>query len=360
MKLGQHSCRALVGSPRRLYDPRIPATTRGRRMTQLTDPFGRRVTYLRISVTDRCDFRCVYCMGDDMQFLPRAQLLSLEEIYRIAAAFCALGVDKIRVTGGEPLVRQNLVWLLERIAALPGLRELVLTTNGSQLERLAGPLRAAGVARLNISLDSLRPERFRRLTRNGDLEQVLRGIEAARQAGFTRTKLNVVALKNYNDDEVADLVRFAQEREFDISFIEEMPLGQVAGHDRVISHYPAHELRRALERHFTLLPSTETSGGPARYYRIPGSATRIGFITPHSHNFCDTCNRVRLTTEGRLLLCLGQENSVDLRRVVRAHPTDDAPLYTAITQAMRHKPRGHDFSPDRQTVIVRHMSVTGG
>ena len=326
----------------------------------LVDSFDRQVQYLRISLTDRCDFRCVYCMSQDMQFVPRAQVLTLEEILTIARAFCDLGVTKIRITGGEPLVRRNALWLLQQLGGLHGLQELVLTTNGSQLERLAQPLRRSGVRRINISLDSLRPERFRRITRVGELDQVMRGISAAQAAGFERLKINSVILRNRNHDEVADLVQFAVDRDMDITFIEEMPLGAIDDHDRAEVYYSSDRVRRDIERHFPLQATDETSGGPARYFRIPQSHTRIGLISPHSHNFCAACNRVRLTTEGRLLLCLGQEHSADLRRVVRSHPGDAQRLKQSIVDAMRIKPRGHDFALAEQPVILRHMNVTGG
>jgi cyclic pyranopterin phosphate synthase len=327
---------------------------------RLVDNFGRTVNYVRISVTDRCDFRCVYCMAEEMEFVPRAQLLTLEELAHIARAFTELGVGKIRITGGEPLVRRNVLKLFRDIGALPGLRELVLTTNGSQLGHMAAELRAAGVRRVNISLDSLDPERFRRITRVGDLAIVRAGIDAALAAGFERVKLNAVILRNRNDDEVTDLVRFALERGMDISFIEEMPLGVIGDHDRAEAYCSSDAIRADLERTFTLVPTTESTGGPSRYFRIPGSATRVGFISPHSHNFCDACNRVRLTCEGRLLLCLGQEHSMDLRHVVRAHPGDLDALKQAIRDAMRIKPRGHDFNLAEKPVIFRHMNVTGG
>jgi cyclic pyranopterin phosphate synthase len=325
----------------------------------LIDPFGRKINYLRISVTDRCDFRCIYCMGEEVDFVRRAQILGLEEILTLARAFCRLGVEKIRITGGEPLLRRNILWLLGELGRLPGLRELTLTSNGSQLEKYAGELRAAGVKRINLSLDSLDPARFRRLTRSGDLGQVLRGLEAAREAGFERIKLNVVALKNHNHEEIPDLVRFAVDRGLDISFIEEMPLGQVAEHDRAAAYYPSEAVRRDIQAHFELLPSIESSGGPARYYRIPGEPIRIGFISPHSHNFCSTCNRVRLTAEGRLLLCLGQEHSVDLKQVLRLHPGDPAYLDQTLRQAISFKPQSHEF--EGQTAILRrYMNHTGG
>lgn len=328
--------------------------------SRLVDRFNREVTYVRLSVTDRCDFRCVYCMTEDTQFLPRKEVLTLEELATVARAFVELGVTKIRITGGEPLVRKNVVWLCEQIATLPGLHELVLTTNGSQLERLAQPLAAAGVRRVNISLDSLQPERFRRITRTGDLDQVLRGIEAARTAGFARLKLNAVILKHRNDDEIDDLVRFALQRDMDISFIEEMPLGVVGDHNRAETYYPSDQIKAQLEQHYTLLPTTETTGGPSRYYRIAETTSKVGFISPHSHNFCHLCNRVRVTPEGRLLLCLGQEHSADLRQVLRQHPGDIAPVKQALIAAMAIKPQGHDFRLDRAPIILRHMNATGG
>ncbi len=331
-----------------------------RQPAQLIDNFNRVVNYLRISVTDRCDFRCVYCMDEKMQFVPRARLLTLEEIAFIARAFSELGVKKIRITGGEPLVRRNIIKLFEDIAALPGLHEVVITTNGSQLTRLAQPLKDAGVRRINISLDSLDPEKFRRITRIGRLDKVLAGIDAALEAGFERLKLNAVILKNRNDDEVIDLTRYAAGRNMDISFIEEMPLGVIGDHDRALAYYSSDEIRRDLESVFTLVPTTETTGGPSKYFRLAETGTRAGFISPHSHNFCDRCNRVRLTAEGRLLLCLGQEHSVDLRKVARAHPGDMERLKQAIRASMRIKPRGHDFNLREKPVIFRHMNVTGG
>jgi len=328
--------------------------------TRLIDRFDRHVNYVRISVTDRCDFRCVYCMSEAMTFLPRTEVLSLEEILLVARAFTELGVTKIRLTGGEPLVRHDVLWLVREIGRLSGLRELVMTTNGSQLEHYADALRAANVRRLNISLDTLDPERFRHITRVGDLAKVLRGIEAAQRAGFERLKLNAVILKNRNHDEVTGLTRFAIDRGMDLSFIEEMPLGVISDHDRAEAYYSSDHIKADLEREFTLLPTTETTGGPSRYYRVAGSDTRVGFISPHSHNFCGACNRVRLTTEGRLLLCLGQEFSADLRAVVRGFPGDLARLKETIVGAMAIKPKGHDFNLAQPPVILRHMNVTGG
>ena len=326
----------------------------------LTDRFGRTVNYLRMSVTDRCDFRCVYCMEEEMTFVPRAQLLTLEELAYIGLAFTEMGVRKIRITGGEPLVRRGIDMLLHDLGRLPGLAELVLTTNASQLETMAPVLRDAGISRINISLDSLDPDRFKRITRVGDLNKVLRGIESARQTGFKRIKLNTVILKNRNHDEVVDLVRFAISKGLDITFIEEMPLGFNNDHDRAEVYYSSDRIRDDLEQVFTLIPTTETTGGPARYFKLPDADTRIGFISPHSHNFCDDCNRVRLTCEGRLLLCLGQEHSMDLRHVVRAWPGDLEKLKQAIRDAMQIKPKGHEFDLQAKPLIFRHMNTTGG
>lgn len=327
---------------------------------RLIDRFGRHITYVRLSVTDRCDLRCVYCMAEDMQFLPRRQLLTLEEMARLGRCFSELGVTKLRVTGGEPLVRRNVLWLFERLGELPGVRDLTLTTNGTQLARFARDLAAAGVTRVNISLDTLKSERFRSITRIGDLGRTLVGIDAALRAGFRRVKLNSVILKNRNHDEVGDLVAFALAGGMDISFIEEMPLGVIGDHDRAEAYYSSELIRRDLEGRFALIPTTETTGGPSRYYRIPGSNTRVGFISPHSHNFCGDCNRVRVTAEGRLLLCLGQEFSTDLRRALRANPGDDEAVKRALVAAMSIKPRGHGFELGVQPVIFRHMNVTGG
>lgn len=326
----------------------------------LRDGQGRLVDYLRLSVTDRCDFRCVYCMAEDMTFLPRNQVLSLEEIHRVARLFVGLGVGKIRLTGGEPLVRKGIVGLCENIAALPGLRELVMTTNGSQLTKLAKPLAQAGVKRLNISLDSLNPLKFRTITRTGDLSQVLAGIDAAREAGFERIKLNSVIMKGRNDDEVKHLVDFAIAREIDISFIEEMPLGHV-GRSRGEAFFSSDQVRDLIAQHHSMADSVESSGGPARYQRLlQYPQTRIGFISPHSHNFCSTCNRVRLTAEGRLLLCLGHENSIDLRELLRQHPDDDAPLLEAVQSGLQRKPARHEFSSEGEVQVVRFMNASGG
>ncbi|HSR63152.1 MAG TPA: GTP 3',8-cyclase MoaA [Gammaproteobacteria bacterium] len=327
---------------------------------KLIDRFGRTVNYVRISVTDRCDFRCVYCMSEDMEFVPRNRLLTLEELATVARALTELGVDKIRVTGGEPLIRRNVIKLFRDIGELPGLREMVLTTNGSQLPKMAQDLKDAGVKRINISLDSLDPGKFRYITRVGELDKVMAGIDAALETGFEKIKINAVILKNRNHDEVTDLVRFVVDKGMDISFIEEMPLGMIGDHDRAEAYYSSDQIRQDLEQQFTLIPTAESTGGPSRYYRIPDTDSRIGFISPHSHNFCESCNRVRLTCEGRLLLCLGQEHSVDLRYVIRSNPGDMEALKQAIRDSMEIKPRGHDFNLESKPVIMRHMSVTGG
>lgn len=328
--------------------------------SQLIDQFGRTVDYIRLSITDRCDFRCVYCMAEDMTFLPRDEVLSLEECARLVKVFVGLGVRKVRITGGEPLVRKNALWLFEQVGQLPGLRELVVTTNGSQLEKQAQALKAAGVRRINISLDSLNAERFRKITRVGELDKVLRGLAAAKQAGFDNIKLNTVLMRGVNDDETLDLVAFALGHNLDISFIEEMPLGEV-DHTRSSSFVSNDETLKLIQQHYTVVSSTETTGGPARYWRIPHSNTRIGFISPHSHNFCESCNRVRITCKGELYLCLGQEDKVELMPLLRAYPDDDQPLTDAIIACMRIKPKGHDFDLRRaEPAVVRFMSVTGG
>lgn len=326
----------------------------------LIDRFERQVTYLRISVTDRCDLRCIYCMSENMQFSPRSALLSLEEIVHIGTTFVDLGVTKIRITGGEPLIRRNIMYVFQQLGKLPGLKDFTLTTNGTQLQRYASALRDTGVTRINISLDSLQPARFKHITRVGELDKVLAGIDAAIAAGFERIKLNAVVLKHKNHDEVLDLVAFARDKGMDISFIEEMPLGEVGEHDRAYAYYASDEILRDLSTRYALTPSTESTGGPSRYYRMPDSRSRVGFISPHSHNFCASCNRVRLTAEGRLLLCLGQEHSSDLRQVVRDFPQARVPLEQAIIDAMAIKPKGHDFDLNSQPVIFRHMNVTGG
>ena len=326
----------------------------------LIDRFNRRVNYVRLSVTDRCDFRCVYCMAEEMTFVPRAEVLSLEELELVARAFVELGVTKIRLTGGEPLVRHGIMSLVNRIGALDALRDFTLTTNGSRLDKYASQLREAGINRINISLDSLQPQRFRQLTRTGDLAQVLKGIDAAIAAGFSRIKLNAVILKGRNDDEILDLVHFARDRQLDISFIEEMPLGMIDEHNRALSFCSSDEIRQHIHQHFALAACDESTGGPSSYFRMADSDSRIGFISPHSHNFCHLCNRVRVTVEGRLLLCLGNEHSVDLRAVLRAHPGNIELLKQAIVDAMAIKPEKHTFNLDEEPQVVRFMNMTGG
>ena len=327
--------------------------------SRLKDRFGRTVNYVRLSVTDRCDFRCVYCMAEDMTFLPREQILTLEEIARVARTFVSLGTEKIRLTGGEPLVRRGILDLVSEIGSL-GLRDFAMTTNGSQLPNLAEPLRKAGLKRLNISLDSLNPDKFRSITRTGDLSRVLDGIDAAKEAGFDGIKLNTVVMKGGNDHEVPELVDFARRKNIDITFIEEMPLGEISEHDRGEVLCTSDEVRNIIRKHHELVPTPEDSGGPARYYRMPDSPSRVGFISPHSHNFCSTCNRVRVTVEGRLLLCLGNEHSVDLQRVLRGHPENDEKLRDTIINAMDLKPERHHFSSEGDVQILRFMNMTGG
>ncbi|WP_153636235.1 GTP 3',8-cyclase MoaA [Cobetia sp. AM6] len=328
-------------------------------METLVDDFGRRIRYVRLSVTDRCDFRCVYCMSEEMTFLPRNEVLSLEEIALLARAFVELGVDKIRLTGGEPLVRRDIGKLVDEIGALEGLKDFSMTTNGAGLAKHAAQLKAAGMSRLNISLDSLDPERFKALTRTGDLNNVIAGIRAAREEGF-RIKLNAVVLKGRNDHEVVSLVEFAREEGLDISFIEEMPLGQVSDHGRDETFCSSDDVQARIETRYPLIPTLEDSLGPARYFRMADSESRVGFISPHSHNFCSTCNRVRVTVEGRLLLCLGNEHSLDLRDIMRRHPGDIEPLKAAIIDAMHLKPERHHFTTDGDVQIVRFMNMTGG
>ena len=327
--------------------------------SQLVDRFGRRVEYVRLSVTDRCDFRCVYCMAEEMQFLPRSEVLSLEELYQVACAFVEMGVNKIRLTGGEPLVRKGIMGLIEQLGELPA--ELLITTNGSQLTTMAEELKRAGVDRLNISLDSLQAEKFERLTRKDRLQQVLDGIDAAIAAGFERIKLNAVVLKGRNDDEVVDLVEYARNKGVDITFIEEMPLGSITEHDRAEAYCSSDEIQQIINQQYPLLNSTEKTGGPSRYYRMKDSDSRVGFISPHSHNFCSECNRVRVTVEGRLLLCLGNEHSMDLRQVLRENPDDVEVLKQHLIKAMDLKPEQHHFDLSAEEAqIVRFMNMTGG
>lgn len=327
---------------------------------ELIDPFNRRVDYVRLSVTDRCDFRCIYCMAEEMTFVPRAQILTLEEIELIARAFVELGVKKIRLTGGEPLVRHNIMKLVKGIGEIKGFDELTLTTNGSQLEKKAQQLHEYGVKRINISIDSLNPEKFKAITRTGDLSQVLRGIDAAKEMGFQKIKLNSVILKGRNDDEIIDLVDFARRKHLDISFIEEMPLGAINEHDRALSFCSSEEIHHIINQHYPLNASQKNTGGPSRYHSMHDSDSLIGFISPHSHNFCHLCNRVRVTAEGRLLLCLGNEHSVDLKKTLRSHPSDLGALKKVIVDAIKIKPERHYFNLNDEPQIVRFMNMTGG
>ena len=328
---------------------------------QLVDRFGRTVNYIRLSVTDRCDLRCVYCMPEKMKFVPRTQLLTLEEMESIARSFISLGVDKIRITGGEPLVRKNILQLFNNLGEIEALRDLTLTTNGTQLKKYARPLKDAGVTRINVSLDTLKADRFHDMTRIGELKQTLDGLDAAIACDFEQIKINSVVMKNHNHDEVHDLVKFCIDRGIDISFIEEMPLGDNDHHDRAATYCSSDDILQDLEKHYEIIATTMKTAGPTRYSKLGEHAnTRIGFISPHSHNFCDTCNRVRLTAEGRLLLCLGQEHSVDLRHVVRANPGDRETLDQAIIDSMQIKPKGHDFDLNSQSILLRHMNLTGG
>jgi cyclic pyranopterin phosphate synthase len=329
----------------------------------LRDRYGRDITYLRVSVTDRCDLRCVYCMSEHMTFLPRRDLLTLEELDRICSAFVRRGVKKLRITGGEPLVRRNILWLFEALGRHldgGGLEELTLTTNGSQLKRFAGALKAAGVERINVSLDTLKADRYRAITRWGDLPAVLDGLEAAHAAGLA-VKINAVALKGTNEDELDELIRFAHGRGCDLTLIETMPLGEIDA-DRTDQYLPLSIVRARLMDRWTLEEIDHRTGGPARYVRVRETGGRLGFITPMTHNFCESCNRVRLTCTGTLFMCLGQEDSVDLRAPLRAS-NDDLLLNAAIDGAIAVKPKGHDFVIDRRTrkpAVSRHMSVTGG
>ncbi|TWH01262.1 cyclic pyranopterin monophosphate synthase subunit MoaA [Mesorhizobium sp. J18] len=331
--------------------------------SSMIDPFGRAITYLRVSVTDRCDFRCVYCMAEDMHFLPKKDLLSLEELDRLCTLFIEKGVRKLRLTGGEPLVRKNIMHLvreLSRHLKSGALEELTLTTNGSQLARFADELADCGVRRINISLDTLDSQKFRSITRWGDLDKVMRGIEAAERAGL-KIKLNAVALKGFNEFEIPDMIRWAHGRGMDLTLIETMPLGEIDA-DRTDQYLPLSHMRAELERQFTLTDIPFKTGGPARYVEISETGGRLGFITPLTHNFCEGCNRVRITCTGTLYMCLGQEDAADLRAPLRASEGNEL-LSQAIDEAIGRKPKGHDFVIDRQTrrpAVSRHMSVTGG
>jgi cyclic pyranopterin phosphate synthase len=329
----------------------------------LIDPFARAITYLRVSVTDRCDFRCVYCMSEHMTFLPKADLLTLEELDRLCSAFVAKGVTKLRLTGGEPLVRRGIMTLvssLSRHLASGALKELTLTTNGSQLEKYAGELKEHGVERINVSIDTLDPDKFRAITRWGDLGKVLAGVDAAQKAGL-KVKINAVALKGVNEDELADMTAWAHGRGMDLTLIEVMPLGET-GESRVDQYLPLSLARARLAERFTLEDIDYRTGGPARYVRVKETGGRLGFITPLTHNFCESCNRVRITCTGTLYMCLGQNDAADLRTPLRASE-GDALLHTAIDEAIGRKPKGHDFIIDRdhqRPAVARHMSVTGG
>jgi GTP 3',8-cyclase len=329
----------------------------------MVDPFGRHVTYLRVSVTDRCDFRCVYCMAEDMTFLPRADLLTLEELDRLSSAFIAKGVRKLRLTGGEPLVRKNILWLfhaLSRHLASGALDELTVTTNGSQLSRFAGELAAAGVRRINVSLDTREPQKFRAITRWGDIEKVMAGIRAAQKAGL-QIKINMVALRGVNEGEIEDMLRWSHGEGMDLTLIETMPLGDIDG-DRTDQYLPLSVVRAGLMDKLTLEDIPYCTGGPARYVRVRETGGRLGFITPLTHNFCESCNRVRVTCTGTLYMCLGQNDAADLRAPLRASASDDL-LSAAIDEAIGRKPKGHDFVIDRRAqkpAVARHMSLTGG
>ena len=328
----------------------------------MIDPFGRDISYLRVSVTDRCDLRCVYCMAEDMTFLPKADVLSLEELEWLCAAFIRQGVVKLRITGGEPLVRRDVMTLFRRLGERigNGLDELTLTTNGTQLAKYADGLAAAGVRRVNVSLDTLDPERFRRITRWGKLDRVLQGIEAAKAAGL-HVKINAVALRGENEDEIASMLAWCGSQGHDLCLIETMPMGDIGG-DRTDQYLPLSIVRARLRQRFTLTETAFKTGGPARYFDVAETGTRVGFITPMTHNFCESCNRVRLTCTGTLFMCLGQDDAADLRRVLRSGASEQE-LDAAILEAIGRKPKGHDFIIDRRATapsVARHMSMTGG
>jgi cyclic pyranopterin phosphate synthase len=344
-----------------LLEPREIGATTDRR--QLIDPFGRAISYLRVSVTDRCDFRCVYCMAENMSFLPKSEILTLEELDRLCSAFVARGVRKLRLTGGEPLVRRGIMTLVDSLSRhlrSGELDELTLTTNGSQLEKYARDLRAAGIRRINVSLDTLDAEKFRAITRWGSLDKVLAGIDAAQSAGL-KIKINAVALKNVNEDEFPQLLEWAHGRGMDLTLIEVMPLGEI-GEGRLDQYLPLSLARARLAERYRLDDIDYRTGGPARYVRVAQTGGRLGFITPLTHNFCESCNRVRVTCTGTLYMCLGQEDAADLRKPLRASEANDL-LFAAIDEAIGRKPKGHDFIIDRRNqrpAVARHMSVTGG
>ena len=329
----------------------------------MIDPFGRSVTYLRVSVTDRCDFRCTYCMSEDMTFLPKSDVLSLEELDRLCSAFIAKGVKKLRLTGGEPLVRRNIMTLIKSLGRhmeSGALEEMTVTTNGSQLGRLAGELKAAGVERVNVSLDTLDADKFHAITRRGDLGIVKDGLQAAKRAGLA-VKINTVALKGVNETEIEDIAKWCGDEGFDLTFIETMPMGEI-GKDRSDTYLPLSAVRERLDAIWSLTDIDYRTGGPAKYAQVKETGRRIGFITPLSHNFCESCNRVRLTCTGQLYMCLGQDDDADLRAALRASE-DEQVLYAAIDEAISRKPKGHDFIIERgqsAPAVTRHMSVTGG
>ncbi len=331
---------------------------------KLIDPFNRAITYLRVSVTDRCDFRCVYCMSENMNFLPKADLLTLEELDKMCTAFISQGVEKLRITGGEPLVRRNIMEFFNSISRhlkTGALKELTLTTNGSQLHRFAEQLAEIGIKRINVSLDTLNEEKFSQITRWGRLVQVLKGIDAALAAGI-KIKINTVALKDFNEDELEKIVKWCANRKMDLTFIEVMPMGDIGNENRLNQYWPLSDLRKRLTKTWTLKDTDEQTGGPARYVRVYETGQKIGFITPMTHNFCESCNRVRLTCTGELYQCLGQEDQVDLRKVLRKN-SEIEPLLEAIHNAISKKPKGHDFDYSRQSIsgqMSRHMSHTGG
>ena len=331
---------------------------------KLIDPFNRAITYLRVSVTDRCDFRCVYCMSENMNFLPKADLLTLEELDKMCTAFISQGVEKLRITGGEPLVRRNIMEFFSSISRhlkTGALKELTLTTNGSQLHRFAEQLAEIGIKRINVSLDTLNEEKFSQITRWGRLVQVLNGIDAALAAGI-KIKINTVALKDFNEDELEEIVKWCANRKMDLTFIEVMPMGDIGNENRLNQYWPLSDLRKRLTKTWTLKDTDEQTGGPARYVRVNETGQKIGFITPMTHNFCESCNRVRLTCTGELYQCLGQEDQVDLRKVLRKN-SEIEPLIKAIHNAISKKPKGHDFDYSRQSIsgqMSRHMSHTGG
>ena len=327
---------------------------------QLTDQFNRKINYIRISVTDRCDFRCIYCMSEQMKFLPKKELLTLEEINRIASIFISMGVEKIRITGGEPLVRKNIDTLFNNLSKNKDLKELTLTTNASQLMKKAEMLKASGIKRINISLDSLNPLNFKKMTRTGDLSNVLDGIEHAINIGLKQIKLNTVIMRGINDHEIFDLVEFAIKKNIDISFIEEMPLGDTA-FSRKSTFTSNDEILKKIKANYLIDKIDYRTGGPAEYWQILGTKSRIGLISPHSHNFCEECNRVRISCKGELFLCLGQDDKIELMPLLREYPNNDQPIKDAILNSMKIKPKSHEFNLEQnKPAVVRFMSHTGG